>query len=105
MQTVVKPFEFKGTTVRAVIDENNNPHFCGKDAHRSELSSQLWCRVQGSDVSRDSTVNHRAYWQTQLCGMGSRSSWSHMPAHELWRANPGNGTRVCAGFDGSENDN
>ena len=27
-----------------------------------------------------------------------------MPAHELWLPNPPKGTRVCAGFDGSEND-
>ena len=27
-----------------------------------------------------------------------------MPAHELWLANPPDGTRVCGGFDGSEND-
>ena len=27
-----------------------------------------------------------------------------MPTHELWLPNPPKGTRVCAGFDGSEND-
>lgn len=32
MSSLIKPFDFKGTTVRAVMDANNNPRFCGKDA-------------------------------------------------------------------------
>lgn len=31
MSKLVKPFEFKGTTVRVVSDESNRPWFCGKD--------------------------------------------------------------------------